>query len=629
MAQVYSDEISLSSPLRDTSGYSLQTLRRDAWAGLSVALLTLPQSMAYALLAGLPLSCGLFAAIYSAFIAALFGSSRHLIVGPSNAIALLIQSGTSEVLLSYYHGIPVEEQGRVALQILTQLSFLVAILQIAAAWCRLGRLIQFVSKSVITGYIAGAALAMISNQLFAFFGITQQAGPRSLYERLSYLLTHIHHLQIPATLVGISSFVLLVIIKRWKPHWPAAVIMLTIISSIVGLAGLSSYSDSSIFASFIYYDGYLPDVTVVGDTGEVYELFPEFSLPYFNLRTLNGILPVAFAIALLGVIETSSVVKALASYSGQRTTVNQELFGLGLGNLASACLGAMPISGNPIRSGVNYRSGAQTHFAAVFNALFVALIVFSLGFFVMRIPLAALSALLLVTAFSLVDIKQFAMCAKATGGDAFVLWATLLSCIFFSLDVAFYIGVLLSITLYLKNAAMPQLVEYTIAPSGELHLLDPSEARQKRTVRVIKVEGELFFGAADLFHTTLKAITEDDTSTRVIILQLKNARDVDATVCFALQQLHKYLMGSGRHLIACGIMPQTWEVFSSSGLVNELDKRNLFVFDERHPLQHMQRASARANELAGETAKPCAAEIIGLQSCDGKNSTPSLCEGRV
>lgn len=601
MSQIYPDEISLSSLLRDTSGYSWQKLGRDAWAGLSVALLTIPQSMAYALLAGLPLSCGLFAAIYSSLIAALFGSSRYLIVGPSNAIALLVQSGTSEVLMTYYHDLPMAEQGRVALQILTQLSLLVALLQMAAAWCRLGRLIQFVSKSVITGYIAGAALAMMINQLFAFFGINQQSGAHSMYERLSYLVMNIHHLQIPATLVGISSFLLLSFIKQWKPTWPAAVIMLTLISSIVALAGLSSYNDSTFFSSF--FSTYnLQQVTVVGDTGEVYELFPEFSLPFFNMRIINGILPVAFAIALLGIIETSSVSKTLASYSGQRTAINQELFGLGLGNFASACLGALPISGNPIRSGVNYRSGAQTHFAAVFNALFVALIVLSLGFFVMRIPLAALSALLLVTAFCLVDIKQFNMCAKATSGDAFVLWSTLLSCIFFSLDIAFYIGVILSITLYLKKAAMPQLVEYTISENGELHLLEPTETQQQRLFRVIKVDGELFFGAADLFHTTLKSIIEEDTTTRIIILQLKNARDIDATVCFALQQLHSYLSSSGRHLIACGMMPQTWAVLSNSGLVEILGKKNLFVFDERHPLQHMQRALIRAKNLAKEEA---------------------------
>lgn len=601
MSQTYPDEITLSTPFRETSGYSWQTLAKDAWAGLSVALLALPQSMAYALLAGLPLSCGLFAAIYSSFIAALFGSSRYLIVGPSNAIALLIQSGTSEVLMTYYHDLPSAEQGFVALQILTQVSLVVAFLQISAAWCRLGRLIQFVSKSVITGYIAGAALAMIINQLFAFFGMRMQPGTHPMYERLTYLAMNIHHLQIPATLIGISSFLLLAFIKRWKPTWPAAVIMLTIISALVFLIGLSSYDDGSFISSFFSLQD-VQKVAVVGDTGKVYELFPEFSLPFFNIRIINGILPVAFAIALLGIIETSSVAKTLASFSGQRPAINQELFGLGLGNFTSACFGAMPISGNPIRSGVNYRSGAQTHFAAVFNALFVAIIVFSLGFFVMRIPLAALSALLLLTAFSLIDIKQFSLCAKATGGDAFVLWATLLSCIFFSLDIAFYIGVILSITLYLKKAAMPQLVEYTLSDNGELHQLESTNRHPERTCRVIKVEGELFFGAADLFQTTLKSIIDEDTSTRVIILQLKNARDVDATVCFALQQLHSYLIGSGRHLIACGIMPHTWAVLSNSGLVEILGKKNLFVFDERHPLQHMQRALQRAKHLAQEPA---------------------------
>jgi SulP family sulfate permease len=165
------------------------------------------------------------------------------------------------------------------------------------------------------------------------------------------------------------------------------------------------------------------------------------------------------------------------------------------------------------------------------------------------------------------------------------------------LDTAFYIGVVISITLYLKKAAIPQLIEYDIDESGELHNLDFCEIQEHKTIRVIKVEGELFFGAADLFQRTLKAFAEDDTSTRVIILQLKNARDIDATGCLALQQLCDYMKGSGRHLLACGITQQIWDVLSNSGMVEQLGKENLFIFDERHPHMYMLRAMHRAKAI--------------------------------
>lgn len=594
------DDISLAQLKKDIEGYSWATFRQDALSGASVALLTLPQAMAYALLAGLPLSCGIFATIYSAIIAACFGSSRQLIVGPSNAIAILVQSGTADVLFTYYRDLNFAERELVAVQILTQLTFLIGILQVLAGWFRLGRLTQFVSHSVIIGYITGTAIAMIINQSFVFLGIPRLSGFHSLYEHGVYLISHITQLQWTTAMVGGGSLALLLACKRMNLRLPASAIMLVAASIVVEVLGLSSYNGSSHFFD-LYADDYtFPNVSVVGDAGEIYEMIPNIGLPFFNMRVINGVLPVAFAIALLSVLETTSVAKTIASSTGQRLSLNQEVFSVGLGNLTSAFTGAMPVGGSASRSTLNYQSGAQTRFSSIINATLVALIVFMLGFFVTRIPLTALASLLLVTACSIVNMRQLATCIKATNADAFVLWITLLSCIFFSFDIAFYIGVALSITLYLKKAAIPQLVEYDIEESGDLKNLDPAALHEHRIIRVIKVEGELFFGAADLFQTTLKAIAEDDTSTRVIILQLKNARDIDATVCLALQQLHSYLHKSGKHLVACGLTTHVWEVLSNSGLVEQLGKDNLFLFDERHPHQHMQKALQWARHLISE-----------------------------
>ena len=154
------DDISLFSFKRELSGYSWDTFAQDSAAAFSVALLTVPQAMAYALLAGLPLSAGIFAAVYSSIIAAIFGSSRHLIVGPSNAIAILIQAGTAELLFTYYRGVEGFEKEMLALQILTQLTMLVGIIQVLVAGCKLGRLTQFVSHSVVIAYITGTVLAV-------------------------------------------------------------------------------------------------------------------------------------------------------------------------------------------------------------------------------------------------------------------------------------------------------------------------------------------------------------------------------------------------------------------------------------------------------------------------------------
>jgi SulP family sulfate permease len=317
---------------------------------------------------------------------------------------------------------------------------------------------------------------------------------------------------------------------------------------------------------------------------------------------MNNLLPMAFAIALLSMLESTSVAKSIAASSGQRLSVNQEVFGIGIGNLVSSFIGGLPVSGNVSRSGLNYANGGKTRFASIFSALTVGIFLYCFSFLFNLIPEACLGALLLYNSANIVNPRQFFLCLKATSSDAFVLWLTLISCIFFSLDIAFYIGTILSITLYLKKAAIPQLVEYDVDPDArELKPVDYSKKHIHKPIRVIKVEGELFFGAADLFQTTLKTIAEDDTSTCVIMLQLKNARDIDATGCLALQQLYEYLKGSSRHLILSGLTFQIWEVLSDSGLVELIGKENLFIFDERQPYHYMHKALQRAQELVAES----------------------------
>lgn len=594
--QYYSDDISLNPLKKDIYNYSWATFNQDAFAAFSVALLTIPQAMAYALLAGLPLSCGLFASIYSAIIAALFCSSRHLVVGPSNTIAILVLAGTSELLFTYYRDLAPDERNAMAVHILTQITLFTALIQLVAASCKLGRLTQFVSHSVITAYVVGTAIAVVVNQMFGIFGLTRLPGVSSLYERGAYIFTHLSEIQLTTALVGFGSLILLVIFKRMDKRIPAGIITFVIASAIVHFTGLSTFSEMT-WLSDLLPNLELHQVQLVGDAGEIRDVIPAISIPLLDPGIMSGVLPVAFAIALFSIMETTSVAKTIASNSGQRLSVNQEIFGIGLGNFVSAWIGAMPVSGSPSRSNVNYSNGAKTRFAAILNAIIVATTLYIFGFVVSLIPLASLSALLLVSAIGIVNTKQLFLCLKATRSDAFVLWTTLLACIFLSLDVAFYTGVVLSITLYLKKSAIPQLAEYDLDENGDLINLDPQAPCEPKKIRLIKVEGELFFGAADLFQTTLKTIAKDDTTTCVIILQLKNARDIDATACLALQQLHDYLKYSNRYLVACGLTPPIWDVLSDSGMVEHLGKENLFNFDERRPHLHMQKAFLRAKEL--------------------------------
>lgn len=622
----FSDDISVLALKEEFKGYSFEAFRSDALAALTVALLTLPQAMAAALLAGLPLSSGLFAAIYSSILASLLGSSRQLIVGPSNAIAILIQAGTAEILYNHYRDLMGIDKELMAMQILTQLTFVTGFLQVLAAGCKLGRLTQFVSYTVIVGYIVGTACAMAITQAYILLGIEAMPGVHSLYERGAHLISHWNIIHIPTALVGFICLSILILLKRIDKRIPAALVCLICAGSAVYILQIPSVSD--FFENLFSFGGNqsIQKITLVEDSGELQGVFPRLELFSFNTGIMNQLLPISFAIALLSVMETVSVAKSIAAGTGQKLSINQEIFGIGSGNLLSSFIGAMPISGGAARSNLNYSSGAKTRLAGIMNAIFVAIMLLALGFFVTKIPLTAFAAILMITAVNLVNVKQFLVCMKATSADALVLWATILSCLFFSLDMAFYIGVIISIILYLKKAAIPQLVEYDFDKTGELINLDLSPAYKEKNIRFIKVEGELFFGAADLFQSTLKSITEDDDHTKVIILQLKNARDIDATSCLALQQLNNYLKSTKRHLIACGITPAMWEVLCDSGIIESFGKENLFVFDERQPHQYMLKALERAYELVDDKPQDVVVEPEPepMTIPELVNSTPNL-----
>ncbi len=591
----HSEEISLLSFKKELEGYTYDGVKRDLSAGIQVALLALPQAMAYALVAGLPLYCGLYSAIFSSFVAAFLGSSRFLIVGPVNAIALLIQFGVAEILFTSYRGISPAEQEAVVLGILAQLAMLVGLFQVIMGIFKWGRLTQFISHSVVVGYLAGAALAVIINQLFVFLGVEGMPTTGSLYTKAVYLLQNMGGIHYPTMLVGLGSLIMMLMLKQFYPRLPGAVITFAVAGVIIYFLNNITVPPPDLFGIEAGFGAPMVELVGSGDLGDGINV--HWAFPPFESRILNDLLPIAFAVTLLSVMESTCVAKSITAISGHHISINQEIFAMGMGNIVSSYIGAMPVSVSPSRSGLNYGLGAQTRLSAIFNALFVAIILHFFGFFVKMIPTTTISALLLITAVNLVNFRQLLLCLKATKADAMVLWATLVACIFFSLDMAFYIGMIISITSYLNKSAVPLLVEFAIEGSGELRSLDAAKAHLQKTIRVIKVEGELFFGAADIFQTTLKAIAENDATTKVIILQLKNARDIDATTCLALLQLHDFLVKSGRRLILCGITSPVWDVLSHSGVIEAIGKENLFLFDERQPLHYMQKAIHRAKEL--------------------------------
>ncbi len=583
-----SEHISFAPLKEDLKGYSFKKLYLDLVAGLTVALMTIPQAMAYSVLAGLPLTCGLFSAVFGGLVAALLGSSRHLVVGPTNAIAILVQAGTAEILYTFYRDVGGPARDILAVQVLAQLTLMVGVFQVLSAVFKLGRLTQFVSQAVVVGYMTGTAVALVVSQMFTFLGMELPPGFMSLYHKVLYIIQNPDLYHWPTIWIGLTCLVFLIGMK--KVGWPnsAAAVMLVVAGGAVYFLAVSAYPWPDMLDP--YAEEYVAKIRLVGMEGKIFGLLPVMEWPGLEPMILSKLITIAFAIALLGVLESSAVSKSIAAESGQTLAINQEIFGLGLGNLLASLFGAMPGAGSPSRSLLNYQSGGKTRFAAVFSAGVVFLIVFALGYFIRFIPLSALAALSFITATGLVNMRYVMMCIRATRSDAFVLVMTVISCFFFSVDIAFYIGIVLSVIFYLNKASHPQLFEYASRDAA----LDQS---RETGIRVINVYGELFFGAADLFQSTLKALADRNEHLRVIILRLKHARDIDATTCIALLHLHRYLRGHKMHLIICSIPEGPWSVMLNSGVIQEIGPENFFIHNWKSSSASMDQALTRARVI--------------------------------
>ncbi len=597
------DDISFGSFREEMRSLSWRGIWNDMGAGLTVALLTLPQVMAYALIAGLPLTCGLFGALFATAIAALFGSSRHLVVGPTNALAILVQAGTAEILYTYYRGVTGEERDILAVQILAQFTLMVGVFQLIAAVFKLGRLTQFVSQAVVVGYMTGTAIALVVSQSFIFLGMEPPVGVFSLFQKLTYIGSHIDFIHWPTASIGIAALIFLVGMKRMNANIPAAALLLVLSGAVVYFFHWSPFPHADMIDPFA--DEYVARIQLVGNAGKIFGILPQAAFPQFDPTILNKLVPMAFAIALLSTLETASVAKSIAAKSGETVSINQEVMSLGLANVVSGLVGALPSAGSPSRTALNYLCGATTRFAAIFCSMFVGVIVFTLGYFISFIPLAALAALLLLTSLGLVQTRQVILCLKATRSDAFVFIATLLSCVFFSVDIAFYIGIVMSVIFYLNKASTPHLQEYA-GFNGQ-----PAQSASMRHdgIRVIDVHGELFFGAADLFQATLRALAKGDSNTRAIILRLKHARDLDATACLALLHLHRFLKSHSIVLLLCSIPSPVWHILENAGVADEIGRDRLFLYNWRRPGNSEQEALAAARRLI-QAEEPSSAPIV-------------------
>lgn len=569
--------------------YSATDGKSDLRASLNVALLAIPQGMAYAAIAELPILYGIICSAIGAIMAPLFASSRYTVLGPTNATSLMI--------FSFFAGGTYTAAEKLGLMPL--LVCMVGIICLIGAILKAAELVQYISQSVLVGYITGAAILIMINQGKHLFGVSDVVEPASNFFGMFGELFKAHHSYLwqPAVL-GFGTLLTYLALTRWFKALPGFALTL-VLSSLISAALASWFPSWSAtipaFAPFSADDVHFR-IPVPSEAG--------------LLADISSLLGVAFAIAFLASLENTVMAKSLASRSGTRTEINQDMLSVGMANIASAFTAAMPASGSLTRSALNYESGARTGMASIIAGLFSVAAVFAFATMtpnpVSFVPKAALAGLVVGVAASLIKARNIRICLRSTPEDGGVLLLTFLCALIFPLYVAIFIGVFLSIFLFLRKVSRPHLVEYEISDQGELRELDQKQKRPDPGISIVHVEGALFFGAAELFQTQVQRLVVDP-NLKVIILRLKNARHLDATSVMALRELIRFVRSKDRHLIISGATRDVYKVLKNSGVLETLQKgcrreegeTNLFFYAPSNPNISTRDALIRAQELLG------------------------------
>ena len=551
-----------------------ESLGADFRAGLNVALLAFPQGMAYAAIAGLPIQYGIYSSAIAAMLGPLFTGSRFIVLGPTNATSVLVFA--SFLSLGY-----TEIADKVL--VIPLIVLLAGVFLVLGAFLKVAGLIQYISRSVVTGYITAAALYIILNQIKKVFGFDFALPEGSTFLTVVWLtLKNMPQTHWPTLLMSALTAGIYVLLSRRFKELPNVAITLVIMALVT--AGMQWAVEAYNWGHEIYTHAAI-------DATQWQLTFPPLTGGY-----LSQVASVALIIAFLSVLEGTSIGKTLAARAGQRLDANQEMYGMGMANIACAFYQAMPASGSLTRSQLSYVSGAASPLASVICGLLCAIGAYAVGPLTGYIPVSVLGVLVIAIGLSLINKHVLKVVWNATGSDRVVFLTTFLAALLVRLDFAIILGAGVSVLLFLRKAAQPTLVEYTQGESGEFQPLAEGQAERIPEVSIVHVEGDLFFGAAELFREQVRQVC-DREHLRIIILKMRNAHHLDATSVLALEELVRYMQERKRHLLVSELSKDAVRIFRRSGLMDLIGRENLFPDNRANPTLSTSKAIRRAMKL--------------------------------
>ncbi len=524
------------------------SLKADAIAGITGAVVVLPQGVAFATIAGMPPEYGLYAAMFPAVIAALFGSSRLLVSGPTTAASIVLYSTLSEMA---------DPGTATYVYLALTLTFMVGLIQLGMGLARLGHLVNFISHSVIIGFTTGAAILIAASQIRHFFGLYIPPG-LPFHEIIQALYRNFEHINIATTMVGIGTVVSGLIAKRYYPRAP-----FMIVSIVFGT--LMAYVINSFTHYFVALIGIVPAA------------FPPLSVPNFSFHTWQQLAPAALAVTLFALTEAVSISRSLAARTGELVDGNQEFIGQGLSNLVGAFFSGYVATGSFNRSGVNYEAGARTPMASIFAAFMLIVVLLLVGPLLAFLPKAAMAGVLFLVAAGLIDIGHIRTILKASQSDSLVLVTTFFATLLLELDFAIMLGVLLSLVIYLHRASRPRVLVRVPDPRQPKRRFNTDPALpQCPQMKLIRIDGAIFFGAVNYVGERLRMIFKRDPDQKHLLFLARPVSFIDVAGAEMLVREHRQRKNIGGGIYFHQLQEPAQEILRKSGYLQEIGEDHFF-----------------------------------------------------
>lgn len=524
------------------------TLRTDLMAGLTNAVVVLPQGVAFATIAGLPPAYGLYTAMVPPIVAALFGSSRHLISGPTTALSIVVFATIN----------PVAEPGSAEfIGMAITMTFLAGVYQLVLGLARMGALVNFVSHSVIVGFTAGAAILIVTSQLNHYFGVQIPHGDSFIHKWHDFF-SQFDKIQWRVAAVATVTLASAIAILRWQPRLPAMLLAMVIGGATAFMLG-----------------GKDAGIRLVGALSQG---LPPLSLPDTSFDSLQTLGSGALAIALLGLVEAVSIGRSVALKSRQRIDGNQEFIGQGLSNIIGSFFSSYASSGSFTRSGLNYAAGAVTPLSAIFAAIALALIVLLVAPLIAYLPIAAMAGVIVIVAYRLIDFQRIIDIARTSKRETAVLITTFLATLLVELEFAIYLGVMLSLIFYLMRTSHPLV--HSVAPdpqSPSRQLIADPNLPSCPQLKIVRIDGSLFFGAVDHVQNTLQAFSETYPEQKhlLIIASGINFIDVAGAEMLVHEAHRRRQLGGGLYIARMKREPR--HVFAQGRYLQQFGEENIFA----------------------------------------------------